>query len=482
MAAERTRAAAARKQLEESLARQTSDMQVMTSRLQQLTDQHAAEVNGLRLALQQATKASQTSDDHLRQLQRLQDDKNQLEARFASAQQEMAARVQQLEEFLMHKDQQMIEQAGQMAILAANLQESEAARSGQSHDVQRELGQLREALQASEAQSMHAAHDARLRLEEMERTKQLLEDRITKVDRDLAMERSLAAQNEERIRQEVSRLCLENQALNVQLSSTSQSRQDDDAKMAAVCEQLRLERDRALVRQTETLTEVDRLKNEVQLLTGQLDTVRHDGQSTLQAKNDELEAQKRKNNELRDKNYKAMDALAAAEKALVESKKASQAAADPSVVHRAVAGGLRRVFPELAADEAVSASSSTVFVDWVAGQLSVSLERLRDEERTKAQAQVVHYKTVLSQTEELLNRLQSRVEAEEANWRVKMMQIESDLNGVRQERDFWMEQCSSNQQQQQQQKEKQEMDVDVVASLHSRIESLQKEKDILSQV
>ena len=53
----------------------------------------------------------------------------------------------------------------------------------------------------------------------MERTKQLLEDRITKEDRDLAMERGIAAQNEERIRQEVSCLCLENQTLNLQLGS-----------------------------------------------------------------------------------------------------------------------------------------------------------------------------------------------------------------------------------------------------------------------
>jgi chromosome segregation ATPase len=106
MTTERTRAAAARKQLEESLARQTAEMQMLSVRLQQTTEQHVAEVNALRVAVQQAQKASQTSEEHLRQLQRLQDEKNQFDARFATAQQmqqEMGARVQQLEDFLMHK-------------------------------------------------------------------------------------------------------------------------------------------------------------------------------------------------------------------------------------------------------------------------------------------------------------------------------------------------------------------------------------------
>jgi chromosome segregation ATPase len=541
MTTERTRAAAARKQLEESLARQTAEMQMLSVRLQQTTEQHVAEVNALRVAVQQAQKASQTSEEHLRQLQRLQDEKNQFDARFATAQQmqqEMGARVQQLEDFLMHKEQQLMEQANQMAIIGGKLQESEQARNGQSHEVQREVAQLREALQAAEAQSLHTAHDARVRLEEMERTKELLENRITKVDRDLAMERSLAAQNEERIRQEVSRLCLENQALNLQLtnatqnrqeddskwaavqeqmqvernqmaakesevqkelehlrseinslnqqlsntsqsrqnddvklaaiqeqmqvernqmaakeaeaqkdlehlkseinslnlqlSSSSQNRQDDDVKLAAIQEQMQVERNQLAAKESEAQKELEQLRSETQSLTQQLNETKQNEQDRqnkldveLKSKDEELETQKRKNNELRDKNYKAMDALAAAEKALVELKKSSSSAKNvpsPVEINQAIGAGLQRVFPELSFD---ASASPAAFTESLSSQMTRSLERLQSEEQSKAQAQVLHYKTVLSQTEELLNRLQSRVEAEETSWKVKLTQIES---------------------------------------------------------
>ncbi|XP_032792537.2 kinectin isoform X3 [Daphnia magna] len=646
MTAERTRAAAARKQLEESLTRQTTELQMLTVRLQQASEQHVAEVNALRAAVQQAQKVSQTSDETLRQLQRLQDEKNQFESRFSTAQQmqqEMGARVQQLEDFLMHKEQQLMEQANQMALLACKLQESEQARNGQSHEVEREVAQLREALQASEAQSLHTAHDARIRLEEMERTKQLLEDRITKVDRDLAMERSLAAQNEERIRQEVSRLCLENQALNLQLSNSSQSRQDEDAKwssiqeqvqiernqmaakdvetqkeleqlrnkiqdlnvqlvnsshsrqeedakLAAIQEQIKVERDQMAAKEAEVQKELEQLRNKIQDLTVQLTSssqshqeddaklvamqeqmkVEHEQMATkeaeaqkeleqfrnqihdltiqlsnssqnrqeddaklvaiqeqikdernqmavkeaelkkeleqlrgetqalteqlnqanqsqkdnqlqleveLKGKDEELEIQKRKNNELRDKNYKAMDALTAAEKSLIELKKSISSAKnvpDPAEIQQVIGAGLQRVFPELSFD---ASASPTSFAESLSRQVTISLERLQSEEQSKAQVQVLHYKTVLSQTEELLNRLQSRVEAEEASWKVKLAQMEADLTTVKQEKEFWMDQCQKQETRTQQ---VQESPIDV-APLHTRIESLQEEKERLSQ-
>lgn len=539
MTTERTRAAAARKQLEESLARQTTEMQMLTVRLQQTTEQHVAEVNALRIAVQQAQKVSQTSEETLRQLQRLQDEKNQFEARFATTQQmqqEMSARVQQLEDFLMHKEQQLMEQSNQMALLACKLQESEQARNGQNHEVEREVAQLREALQASEAQSLHTAHDAHVRLEEMERTKQLLEDRITKVDRDLAMERSLAAQNEERIRQEVSRLCLENQALNLQLSNASQNRQDEDTKWASIQEQMQSERSQMAVKEVESQKQLEQLRNEIQALNLQLSNSsqsRQDGdvklaaiqeqikvernqmavkeaevqkeleqlrgetqslieqsnqanqskkdnqlqsETTLKSKDEELEIQKRKNNELRDKNYKAMDALAAAEKALMELKKSTASAKNvpsPAEIKQAIGAGLQRALPELSFD---ASASPAAFAESLSTQVTISLERLQSKEQSKAQAQVLHYKTVLSQTEELLNRLQSRVEAEEMSWKVKLVQMESDLMTVKQEKEFWMDQCQKQETQQ-----LQEPPVDV-APLRAQIESLQEEKERLVQV
>ena len=156
--------------------------------------------------------------------------------------------------------------------------------------------------------------------------------------------------------------------------------------------------------------EVERLRNEGQSLRQQLALA-----------SEEVDGQKKKNNELRDKNYKAMDALAAAEKALVESKKANSA-------------------------------------------LDASAARQVDLVRKEEESKVAHYQSVLSQTEELLNRLQSRVEAEEASWKVKTSAAESELAAAKEERDFWMDQCS--------QKE----------LLDGRMESVEREKEHLSQV
>ena len=309
------------------------------------------------------------------------------------------------------------------------------------------------------------ALETRARLEETERTKQLLEDRITTVDRELLMERSIAAQKEAEVRAELQRLCLENQSLHHQLSSTSETRRDDDIKR----EQLLRDKEKAVEDQrqqlTDAQTELERLRAENASLVQQLT-------AASKGKDEELEEQRRKNNELRDKNYKAMDALAAAEKALQETKKsAAKQQSDPSQVHRSISASLRRVFPDLSLDDAV-ASSSSDFAESLASRLADSVRRIETDEQSKAVAQVSHYKTVLSQTEELLHRLQSRVEAEQTTWKAQLAEMDVAIATVRQEKDFWMEQCQNKDQQQ----------TEVDASLQNRIESLTQEKERILQV
>lgn len=493
MTAERTRSAAARKQLEESLARQTNELQVLTARLQQQAEHHVAEVNGLRMSIQQAQKASQASEEHIRQLQRLQEEKNQYEARLAAAQQMqqeledvLRHKNQQFEEILMHKEQQLMEHANQVAMLAAKLQELEQTRNGQNHEMQREAAQLREALQtalAQEAQSLHAARDAHMRLEDFERTKQLLEDHITKIEREQQTERNIMVQKEHEMRQELQRLSMEKQSLTVQLSNSSQTRQDDDAKLASLHEQLATERSQAASKHTESEKELERLRHDNQALSEQLAQAvqsqqehRSELEVALKAKEEELESQRRKNNELRDKNYKAMDALAAAEKALVDFKKSAAAAPKAPPVAE-IAKNLKSVLPDLVVEESATAAS---FADVVSRQVTLKIERVGDEERSKAHSRVQHYKTVLAQTEELLHQLQSRIEAEEATWKVKITEQESELLALRREKVFWMDQCQSQEKLLQDQQKKEQ---NGNSSDHSeKILSLQKDKDCLQQV
>ena len=453
MSAERTRASAARKQLEDSLSKQTAEMQVLSARLQQSTDQHVAEIAALRATLQQAQKvsAAAVSEDQLRQMQRLhQEEKNQIEARCAK----------QMEDLLRHKDQQLeeivqrerLEQSGQMAMMAQKVQE------------------LEQALQLAEQQAIHTTHEAHLRLEETERTKQLLEDRITTVDRELLMERSIGAQKEAEVRQELQRLCLENQALNLQLSNSSTNRdsllkekedslqelktQLDDLKQSMIKEKedslqelkqsMAKEKEEAVQELKQSMTKekeeaVQELKTQLEDLKQSTGKEKEDNVQDLTA---QLEEQKRKNNELRDKNYKAMEALQSAEKSLVELKK-KPVGAPVSQVHQTIATELKKLMPELEAPSDATAEDTASF----ASSLASHLHRLQEQEHSKAAGQVQHYKTVLSQTEELLNRLQSRIEAEEGQWRNKTLTLEADVEVLKQERQFWMDQCQKQSEQ-----------------------------------
>jgi kinectin len=301
----------------------------------------------------------------------------------------------------------------------------------------------------------------------------------------MQVERSQMAAKETEAQKELEHLRSEISSLNLQLSNSSQSRQDDDVRLAAIQEQMQVERSQMAAKETEVQKELEHLRSETQSLTQQLNESKHNEQDhqgklevELKSKDEELEAQKRKNNELRDKNYKAMDALAAAERSLVELKKSTTSAKNipsPAEINQAIGAGLQRVFPGLAFD---ASASPVAFAESLSSQMTKSLERLQSEEQSKAQSQVLHYKTVLSQTEELLNRLQSRVEAEETTWKVKLTHMESDLMTVKQEKEFWMDQC---QKQENQVQLKQEPEVNV-EPLNARIESLLKEKEQLLQV
>jgi len=546
IAAERTRAGQARNQLEEALNRQTGEITGLNMRIQQLVEHHANELVAMKNNFLQAQKASMMSDDHLRQIQRLQEEKGQ----FAAVQQDMASRVQQLEEMIRHKDQhldellrhkeqrmeQEVKLQNQVALLEVQLQESEQVRSAmlmesdQSLQAQQEMIQLREALNQQEAQFRQSAIESHARFEELERTKQLLEDRITTSDRELITVRNIASQKESESQLEVQRFSDEKQQLvqqleealaqqseqsfddvtvealmmkneaalaaerataadkESQLNTEIQRLQDDNQKLAQQLSTVEtelsdkslqvVEEDRAIAaeKESEFQTELQRLRDENQELANKLSSLpqiqeNHEEEARLEAllkvKEEELEVTKSKNNELRDKNYKAMDALAEAEKALVLSKKSANSSSD---VQQSIGASLLQVFPELTFD---ATASPSFFSENVASQMAFSLKRLQEDEQSKAQAQVLHYKTVLSQTEEVLIQLQSRVEAEEQSWKTKMLRLESEITATKQEREFWMEQCRK-------QEATEQLSTDVT-SLESKLETLQKEKEQLIQ-
>ncbi|XP_038072542.1 ribosome-binding protein 1-like isoform X13 [Patiria miniata] len=171
----------------------------------------------------------------------------------------------------------------------------------------------------------------------------------------------------------------------------------------------------------------------------------------LETLKQQLEQQKQRNNKLQEKNWKAMEALTAAEKTsqdkvaqALEKEKSLQEVAlwsleeelDASLYKEKESskGLLMRIFPDINVD------SSLGYEDWLStfeknalnylavqkassglevAELSSTMSSLEEEKKQLAN-QCQHYKSVLSDTEGILNKLQSSVESEEKKWQDKM--------------------------------------------------------------
>ncbi|XP_022105275.1 ribosome-binding protein 1-like isoform X6 [Acanthaster planci] len=165
----------------------------------------------------------------------------------------------------------------------------------------------------------------------------------------------------------------------------------------------------------------------------------------------QLEQQKQRNNKLQEKNWKAMEALTAAEKTseekvakALEKEKSLQEVALWSLEEEldaclykekeASKSMLMRMFPDINIDATLE------YKDWLSqfeknalndlavqkassglevAELSSTLSSV-EEEKKQLVSQCQHYKSVLSDTEGILNKLQSSVESEEKKWQDKM--------------------------------------------------------------
>ncbi|XP_040916331.1 kinectin isoform X2 [Toxotes jaculatrix] len=173
-----------------------------------------------------------------------------------------------------------------------------------------------------------------------------------------------------------------------------------------------------------------------------------DLQSELAELRDSLELHRKKNNELREKNWSAMEALSATESMLQgklsKAVKENQAALAMSqaeckdVLHRLLPHvplpseqnhqewlhRFERAVAELSAAQTTPAS----------GDSEGLAEKLKEAEETQRilQKDCETYKKVLGETEGILQRLQSSVEQEESRWRVKLEVAQGELREMSQ--------------------------------------------------
>ncbi|TFK05468.1 glycine receptor subunit alpha-4 [Platysternon megacephalum] len=154
-----------------------------------------------------------------------------------------------------------------------------------------------------------------------------------------------------------------------------------------------------------------------------------------------VEQQRKKNNDLREKNWKAMEALASTEKLLQDkvnktAKERQQYLETAEVETREL---LQKLFPK------VSLPSNVSHSEWIHGFEKTAREYLREasgSEEVKAmeqklkEAEEMHimlqlecekYKAVLAETEGILQRLQRSVEEEESKWKIKIEESQKEL-------------------------------------------------------
>ncbi|XP_054256611.1 kinectin [Indicator indicator] len=168
-------------------------------------------------------------------------------------------------------------------------------------------------------------------------------------------------------------------------------------------------------------------------------------QSELASQRNAFEQQRKKNNDLREKNWEAMEALASTEKLLQDkvnktAKEKQQHLEAAEVETREL---LQKLFPK------VSLPSNMNHSEWICGFEKMAKEYLKEasgSEDVKAmeqklkEAEEMHillqlecekYKSVLAETEGILQRLQRSVEEEESKWKIKVEESQKELKQMR---------------------------------------------------
>ncbi|XP_021256947.1 kinectin isoform X2 [Numida meleagris] len=168
-------------------------------------------------------------------------------------------------------------------------------------------------------------------------------------------------------------------------------------------------------------------------------------QNELACQRNAFEQQRKKNNDLREKNWKAMEALASTEKLLQDkvnktAKENQQHLEAAEVETREL---LQKLFPSISLPANVSHS------EWICGFEKMAKEYLRGApgsedikvmEQKLKEAEELHillqlecekYKSVLAETEGILQRLQRSVEEEESKWKIKVEESQKELKQTR---------------------------------------------------
>ncbi|XP_036291772.1 kinectin isoform X3 [Pipistrellus kuhlii] len=188
----------------------------------------------------------------------------------------------------------------------------------------------------------------------------------------------------------------------------------------------------------ELLKVISEREKEITGLRNEIDTLK-----------DAVEHQRKKNNDLREKNWEAMEALASTEKMLQDkvNKTSKERQQHMEAIELEAKEVLKKLFPK------VSVPSNLNYSEWLRGfekkakecvtgtsgseEVKVLEHKLKeaDEMHTLLQLECEKYKSVLAETEGILQKLQRSVEQEENKWKVKVDESQKTIKQLRRERE-----------------------------------------------
>ncbi|XP_047356077.1 kinectin-like isoform X5 [Vespa velutina] len=255
------------------------------------------------------------------------------------------------------------------------------------------------------------------------------------------------------MQKEIKKLHEENESLASQLTATTERRAADghengiEEKLQKNNTEL-LENANLLAQKDSQLdalkTELTHKEAKLNQLNAQVDALQSDmsNQNSLVARlQNDLDAQRSKNNELRTKNWKVMEALSAAEsraksnngKGIVDTTQKIKA--EQQELTKAF---LQRVFPEIKVTETsheqwLNAFENKVysFINTLKDKNIMDINTDIEKQNKNLQGMVSHYKQIIDDTEGMLNKLQSYIESEETRWQTQLQQKESEVCNLR---------------------------------------------------
>uniref|UniRef100_A0A670HWW6 Kinectin 1 n=1 Tax=Podarcis muralis TaxID=64176 RepID=A0A670HWW6_PODMU len=155
-----------------------------------------------------------------------------------------------------------------------------------------------------------------------------------------------------------------------------------------------------------------------------------------------VEQQRQKNNDLREKNWKAMEALASTEKLLQDkvNKTAKEKQQYVEVVEAETRSTLQKLFP-IVKLVALSCQPARYLYEIYFFPSQAMEQKLKEAEEMHVmlQQECEKYKVVLAETEGILQRLQRSVEEEESKWKIKIEELQKELQQV-----LWGSSCSQS--------------------------------------